>query len=393
MDAENSPWIELVPGRDEKLPEYEEAADLLPPGGGWHGQFACLVRLFSGELLNRLKWGFNRGALLDEAIERQRLFIEAQHFAGECVEEPPERRTLALRAAYDSQARGVRLALVGKAWAPRRMTARQAALEYCQAVQAIFPYDYELVPAMRREEFMRLAGWEVINASAGTGTLAEVERFEGIVSTGETRFYLLGAWKNSKYANEQFWRALAGAGGEALFSVLLRPTVLEMAEGTTLKEAADYIQKLPVDPKLPGVQQYVSFASKYYASLAEALRRPYLMQVHLVAPQGVSEHWARAVGHAATHPGDNELPAPGFQVTRPADAAAVERWRQALYWLEPEAAPWQASDLRFPRLRKLVGVQEAQALFRWPYPPEPGILGLKFLSGLTTEPTPEPTDD
>lgn len=373
------PWIETRgPAPVAVEPGAVPPAVELAPRWLWRAQFAALVALRPFADLNRRKWGFNFQALLDEALDRQRLFIETQHYAGDPLREPPEQRTLALRCLWDPAAAALRLVLLVRLNAPTQAAAHQAALDYWQGLQATFPDDYTLLPALTQPAFYRLAGWDLLQRSQAPADFAEIQRLVRWVNTGEQSFCLLGAWRQSPVANEQVWRALAGLDRPALFDITLRPTILFDDEVVVLDDLAAATKALAGGPVPVFVRPYADFAAKLYARLLETLRRPYLVQVTLAVPGGVPEYLSRAAGFAYLHSAAREPAAPGFELGLPAPAEAPA-WQDRLRWLDaPEAVPGEP----LTRLRKLVDANEANVFFHLPYWPESGIPGMVFATTL-----------
>ena len=378
METLDIPWIEIGPGnkfgeKAVKKGEYKTVEI------SYHAVFACLVRIRPFEQLDGRKWGWVAGALLEEARERQRLFIETQHYPGELQEEPPEHRTLALRCVHDQHTlAGLRLSLLAKVCGSSKETARQAALNYWHELHSIFPYDYELIPAQTQKDFQELSGWNILNQVTKVSEFAQVQRFEGIVNTNEERFYLLGSWKSSSYANEQIWRALAGSDKPVMLNICLRPTVLLESERFALAGIAERTQKITQEVHLSNVQVHADFAAKNYAHLVEFLRKPYIAQVCLVSPGGLAEYLPRAVGFALTHAAEHEPATPGFQVFQPRDPSEVTDWCSQLTWLENSINDGWSIDERFARIRKMVDAYEASALLSLPFPPKAGFPDVIF---------------
>lgn len=376
------PWIELVPGSQEAR-TVDGATAPLPPGAGWHGLFAGLVRIRPFEELFNRRWGFNAAVLLDEALDRQRLFVETQHYPGELLTPPPLRRTLALRCQRRPDRPDLLLSLLGKVWAERKNRAEEMAASYCHELRSILPFDYEMIPAANREEFALLAGWDILAQAANTSTLAAVERYLGVVAAGDERFYLLGAWNSAKFANEQIWRVLAACDLPVLWNVTLRPTVLTEFERATLVQQTRRLQKLAAELKQPEIQRYADLAGKAYERLSNGMEKPYLAYAHLAAPKGIPDYLPRAVGFALTHSDERAPASPGFQVMLPTNVREAESWQSLLYWLETEACLGGIPDPLLHNLHKLTDAYEANALFRLPYPPDTGIPNLVFAERLT----------
>src|SRR5512141_1902104 len=88
-----TPWIDIGEYQDQESPTGPGFADYL-----WQAIFACQVDILPHQEWVKLKWGFNALALFDEALERQRLFLESQHVIwNDLSTEMPDHRTLTFR--------------------------------------------------------------------------------------------------------------------------------------------------------------------------------------------------------------------------------------------------------------------------------------------------------
>ncbi|MEW6405950.1 MAG: hypothetical protein AB1649_29540 [Chloroflexota bacterium] len=377
METHDIPWIKVIPGDICDKPIGSDTR--LTSTSVYHAFFACEIQIRSRDVRDMLKWGWNWGALLDEAIDRQRLFIESQHFVAEPGQTAPlECRTLALRYLYDPQSPGLQMGIVGKVIGITEETARIAAVQHWRQIQSTFPHDYVLIPATSEQDYHRLMGQNLIEDARVPDAYAEVQRFENVVSTGEQRFYLLGSWHFSVRANEQIWRVLAGSEQRVLLDILLRPTVLTEAELVTLQLISQHIGKIAEDVDLITVQPYARFAAEHYKKLLQFLRHPYIVQMRLVAPDGLPAYIPRTIGFALTHNEDRELAMPGFQAIHPQTQEDVEKWRYQLSILEPDIQSANLKDKRFARIRKMSDAYEANVLFRLPYPSQGGLPGGKL---------------
>jgi hypothetical protein len=89
----------------------------------------------------------------------------------------------------------------------------------------------------------------------------------------------------------------------------------------------------------------------------------------------------RAIGTALTRSTDKDRLLPGFQSIYPFNGGEALHWAPYLYWLELLPANRVVAP-GWERLRDIVDLGEAQALFHFPYPPEAGVPGVSFLSAL-----------
>jgi hypothetical protein len=339
--------------------------------------FAASVMPISWEDRLKLKWGFSPAFLIEEAGDRQLLALESWHPADElALNGPANRRTLALRVVVDPAAGTLSLALLGKVGGASRARAEEAALALWRELQATFPYDYQLTPAVTKEAYLHLSGAPVLHSAAH---VQEIRRFEGVLSTGQSQVYLLGRWQTSSWANEGIWRALAGLQAPSVYNVLLRPTVLYDFERMALAEMAQAAGAAANG--LPHVAAQAQWAAQLHARRQSELRYPYMLQVHLASTRPIPDYLARAIGAALTHnpPGPNPPdPIPGFEAVGIEDADCRRQALDHLARLDPVESSPAVFDPRFQRLRWLMSAREALSAFRWPYPPENGLPGVGF---------------
>ena len=370
-------YIDISPAQEEPL--TSQGLDIIqPPGNGWHAQFAFAVKIRDFDDLKKLKWGFNFGSLLEEVLERQRLFIESQHFPGELRKQPTEFRTLALRFVHEPERNSLRLYLLAKVQAHDRKSAFSLAIQTRQELESIFPYEYKLDPIDNRISFTQETGWNWVRQSSDVFSFLEIEKYEGVLSTGQERIFILGSWNDSMIGNEQVWRVLAGAKQRIFLNVIIRPVILQDYDVLALHNIAEYAEKIRKGSVNPALLPYIDAAVLNYRKMAESLRRPYLVRIHLVSPERIPEYIPRAIGSALTHTDKPSPSAPGFQIVLPKSDGELTNWQQLLLWIEPTAFSPDGYDVRFTRLRNLVDAQGALSLFRLPFPPEGGIPGVTF---------------
>ena len=100
------------------------------------------------------------------------------------------------------------------------------------------------------------------------------------------------------------------------------------------------------------------------------------LQVHFVSPTAIREYVFRSVGSSITRNIPDQS-TPGYEIDYPSDANEVNEWANQLDCLEFIRAK---KNSRLPRLRELANIDEVHAVFRLPYPPEPGYPNTKFIS-------------
>jgi hypothetical protein len=152
MDA---PWIQV-----ERVSGWENQSGADFSEYVWQALFACQVGIRPHQEWVKLKWGFNASALFDEALERQRVFLESQHgFQNRILDRTP-RSPYAGNSLCESPRGELIVAVLSKIHARTKECIESAIALY--RVKSTFPYDYTLVPARSRDEFLRISGWEFL---------------------------------------------------------------------------------------------------------------------------------------------------------------------------------------------------------------------------------------
>ena len=350
--------------------------ETIQSGNGWHGVFACQIGVQPFAEVQKLRWGFNAAALLGEALDRQKLFIEAQYHGDPQQDAPPENRTIALRCT-NIPGEGMLLALLGKIRANTPALARQLAHEYAQELTAIFPLDYKIYPAQTQTEFFRLSGHSLLAACQTPPTIAQILRFESPLRTKNGLIYVNGFWQNTERSDEQIWRMLGNYPHAVQLNISLRPTLLENDERQLIWDMEHVT--IPSDSISPthSAQPFDKWAEPLLNRRLSPWKRFYLLQVHLLAPNNVTDSLIRAVGSAITRE-SNDLLSPGFRAHFPANPANTTEWIRNLSALE--IVPARVNPSSISRLSDIADLNETHAVFRFPYPPEAGFPGANFLS-------------
>lgn len=360
------------------MPSQPPWIDLSQSESGWQAMFACQVCIQPFAERRKYLWGFNSAALLTEALDRQKLFIESQYHGNPLEGAFPEKRAISLRCIRLAE-KGLLLALAGKVSAATRKDAREAALHYCQELTAIFPYDYTIHPAASQPTFDMLTGRVIFANCQRPQTMAQILRFETPLNTRQGTIYLHGFWQGAEHSDDQIWRALGNFPQAVMLNISLRPTRLEINERQLLWEME---QVPPAAETFPSGQPYERWAQPLLDRRMNPWKRFYLMQIHLLSPEGISESLTRPVGSAITREND-KLFSPGFSSRYPENNASAAEWIRQLSNLD--LAPSQNIPTNLSRLSDVADLEEAHAVFRFPYPPEPGFPGVTFIEKIETD--------
>jgi hypothetical protein len=327
------------------------------------------------ELVDKVRWGFNNEALLTEALDRQRQFIETQYTIDrENRQERADQRTIAIRCINLPQ-KGLQLSILGRVCAQSEDAARAAARAHWREVKSIFPYDYSLMPATDLKTFQQIAGWDMLITSGEMACVRQVKRLEKPMRTQEGLQPVLGLWQSGPRANEFIWRALAGTEEPALLNISLHPTVLYMDELQTLWEmkhagAPDANGSKGIYQSIP----YRSWIEPFINRRLAAWKKFFFMQIHIVTYRQADESLMRVVGASLTRDGNDALP--GYEIARPSSPGEGHKWCKRLYQLEmPEAE----SAFVLPRLSDLADMEEVSSVFRFPFPPAGELPGVQFI--------------
>ena len=376
MSNHQNPWIE-VKRSNPGIRHPQDAPDIYQKYP-WQGMFACQIGVLPYKERERLRWGFNPAFLLEEAFDRQKLFIESQ-LSRNPIDEYTERRTLALRCICVPNS-GLRLGLVAKVLAETQEEAFKCAQIYCRELVSVFPYDYVLHPVSSEEEFQQITGRELLKGCKGPDSIAQIRRFESPLRTTKGPFRVIGLWQTNLRSDEQIWRTLANWPQKILLNISIRPTVLFEGERRALlemKQSAFAPQDESSDE--PYLQNYEPWIDQFINRLTSPWNRYFYLQIHLASPEGIDEYVFRSIGSAVTRD-QPDKPSPGFQVLHPSDIKNAADWCSNLDCLEFISTN---TSLLLPRLSDLASLDEAHAVFRLPYPPDVGLANTNFLPVMT----------
>ena len=330
---------------------------------GWQAVFAFQVLHLPAEEWLKMRWGFNAGALFDEALDRYKLFIESQAVnEAEFLAGITQNNTLAMRGIHSPEF-GLRMVLLGRSCAPTIDQARQAARQYAREVSSIFPHDFLLVPAKTEDEYYQLSGEHLLT---GDSKMAQIQRGIVFLPTERGPRYLVGLWQASSRSNEQIWRALSAMPQLALFNIMIQPSILYEGEKHALLDIKKSISS--VDQNNEQVSAYIPWAESYIKRRLAVWKKFFLVQIHLVADEGM-DNLLRSIGSALTRD-SNDMALPGYQTLYPISPLEGQQWLENIRSLELV----QNSQ----HLDEIADVDEVFSIFRFPYRPEAGLPGANF---------------
>ena len=346
----------------------------------YHAVFAARIVLKSFDELMEIKWGFSHDALLKEARDRQRIFVEAHHYAEDMgLADPPDSRTLALRTICEPSNPNLQIFLLGKICAPDFEGARTQILNYWHEISSLFPYDYSLKPIQTQAEFASISNYCSTDADKPyLGTCIEITRYEGILQSEKTVLNGIGVWNSTLASNEKIWRVLASSPVEVMLNITLRPTIVYEDELGMLAQVIETSDAIAHDSKNPLTRQDAELINRLYLERARSMGYAYLAQLHVVSPGRLPEYVPRAIASALTHYRQEHSRELGYQMRRPQNKNEHLQWLQSIYSLEPCLTPSIMKDARLQRFRYIVNTDEASALFQVPFPSKGGIPGVHF---------------
>jgi len=341
---------------------------------GWQATFA--LQIFhrpSAEWL-AMRWGFNAGALLDEALDRYKLFLESQSLNETTflANDQPAERTLALRA-INLPGQGVQMAFLGKANAPEKAIAQQAARDYAREILSTFPHDFIVQIAEEKKDHDRLFGRDFF---AGNPQAAAIQRAAVPVPSLDKHPYISGVWQSSQRANEQIWRALSNTRKSTMLNITMQPSILFDGEKKMLLDAQENIAVIESNGRKMEENYYsahIMWAKSYVKRRLASWKKFFQLQLHVLADGTVDENLLRSIGSVITRDA-NENTLPGFQTLRPNSREDEKKWCEQILSLDFVAVPMHINDM--------ADVDEAFAVFRLPYLPEAGLPGASFISAV-----------
>jgi len=367
----NNLWIEILSSPDQ--------SDIVTPGSSaykWQAMFACQVGVMTHQNWATLKWGFNAGALFDEALERQKLFLESRHSLDEEIRvEDPRIKSIAYR--YMNTLDGLLVVIIGKVSGKTKEEAELLANDYCQEIISTFPYDYSLLPATTKEEFNRMTGADVL---LGTGHIEviQIKRAEIIASSLAKEFpYFQGVWQSAIRSLEQIWRSINAANDGFIVNIHLRPSILHEGELQVYSNLAlEFSKYQPGEAEKKLFNAYKDWYDGFINRRLTPWKKFYYLQVHIASTNRIPEGLVRSIGTALTQ-SLTTLSQPGYQVMRPPTQIKESEWAEKIYKLC--LISW-GGRIPNPRLSEVADLEEVISVMRLPYnPPGENISGFKYL--------------
>jgi hypothetical protein len=365
-------WIETQERQHLDVPAGPGYRDYI-----WQAQFACQLEILTYQEWIKLKWGFNASALFDETLERQKLFLESQYeVRHQLGAEAPDYRTLAIRF-INRPGEGLSVAVLGKIHARTEQEAMESASSYYCELKSTFPYDYTLIPARSREEFLQISAGDILDGNDGQPALAQLKRLEIPLPPVRNSLFLQGVWRSAARAHEQIWRSLASSSAPVLLNISLRCTVLYEKEREKLLKCAEEISAIHDKPLNP---QTLSALQQWNRKQVERRLVPwgkfFYLQVHLASTRKLSAELFRTIGTSLALNSSGES-LPGYQVVLPEQAEA-QVWQKRLKNLD---LIFSESYLPVARLSEVADLEEVFAAIRLPYsPPENGFPNVNFIT-------------
>ena len=367
-------WIEVLQSPDQ--------SDIPTPGASgypWQAMFACQIGILDHQSWTGLRWGFNAGVLFEEALDRQRLFLESQHsFDSNLGVEYPEIRAIAFR--YITTSDGILVVLIGKVSAKTKEQVEISANEYYHELKSTFPYDYSLSPVVSKNEFDEITGSELFTESDDKTDIVQVRRCEMPIPVDRNLPYLQGLWQSSGRAHEQIWRSLGSAQSKILVNIVLRPTILydnDLAIYSGLFSEITNYQPGEISQKTFAL--YKEWYENFTTRRLTPWKKYYYLQVHVVSNTSINENFLRNVGTTLTQnlqvQNAKTQTLHGYQIVRPSFKRKKD-WGTKIYHLN--LTSW-GSQLANPRLSELADLEEVYSVVRIPYsPPGSEELGFKY---------------
>ena len=331
---------------------------------GWHSTFAFRVFHRPSEEWVKMRWGFNAGVLLEEALDRARLFIESQSVSETIFfnrEQPI--RTLALRG-INLPDTGVQMSLIGKVTASDQKQAEQAGREYARELASIFPHDFIIEPAETEIAFHQANGTHLFDQKPN---IALIQREKVLIPPMRPHQQIQGMWQASNRSNEQIWRALSGTSRITMLNIMIQPSLLFENERKRLFEIKEAIGDTKKETS--ELHSYYPWVEEYVKRRLSPWKKFFLLQVHVLVDTVVDDSILRSIGSAITRDAAN-LTLPGYEVVHPASKDEEDEWRDNVQFL---------TLLPTRGMEDLADIDETFAVFRFPLRHEFGLPGANFV--------------
>lgn len=328
-----------------------------PGCGEIQAAFAFSIVLYHPRDWVEMRWGFNAGALLDEALDRLRFFIESQH-----VLEPisglerVDYRTLSLHVS-SRPGDTLKMSLLGRLCASSTEEAEQKAIAYAREIKSSFPIDFVLSEITSREGFLDAAHWDLLS-HPNTG-IVQLHRGDIYFHSGRKVNFLPGFWQSSIRSHEQIWRTLAEIPHSSVFIITFRSSALYASEIQCLEEIREGLDNS--NEKLPSslaFQPNSAWLEAYFKRRLDPLKKKFRVQVALASQREPDENLARNIGTAITRE-SADLRLPGYKEIRPQSADEQREWINKLANIDFSSS--------WPRLEDIADLDELFSVFRLPY--------------------------
>ncbi|HJS17734.1 MAG TPA: hypothetical protein VJ785_03235 [Anaerolineales bacterium] len=288
--------------------------------------------------------------------------------------EPADSRTLAFRF-INRPGEGLMVAILGKIHARTKENAQESGLSFYNELKSTFPYDYILVPALSRQDFLKLSGKDILDEKDDQADIVQIKRLEIPIITGRDSPFLQGVWRSGPRSHEQIWRLLAASSFPLLLNVSLRCTVLYEGERERLLKSAEEISGIQ-DQKLN--EQTLSLLKQWNKGYTERRLVPwkkfFYLQIHMASTRKLSENPSRIIGTSIALSSNGESH-PGYQVISPRNEEK-QAWLKKLGHLD---LIFSGSYLPVSRLSEIADLEEVFAVMRLPYsPPEKGLTDVTY---------------
>jgi hypothetical protein len=270
------------------------------------------------------------------------------------------------------------VAIVGKIHARTEAEGKDKALGFMQELRSTFPYDYTLIPALSRLEFVRFSGDDILETTGGESSLAQIKRAEFPIYPNRYAPTMQGLWQSAPRAHEQVWRALGESTSPLLLSISLRSTVLHEKEREQVLKSAEEISNITENESVN--KQTLASLKRWSKSYVERRMNPwarfFYLQTHFAGTGKIHDSFFRIAGTTLTLSREGHS-VPSYQVVFPRSGEEMS-WRRKLKNLDLILS---GSYVPAPRLSEMADLDEVFAAMRLPYsPPEDGFPNLSFAS-------------